>query len=280
MKAALVVYVVLLLLAAAVPAADGTALVKGKWFDRIILFMFENHSYDEVVANTHFSKFAKMGTQFTDYYAVTHPSQPNYWCQTSGDFYGINSDSNFNLNKTNIVDLLDKKGLTWKSYQEDYPGNCYSGKKLGKYWRKHNPFMSYDNIRNNKTRCARIVNADELDADLANGTLPQYMYFTPNIDNDCHDTNIAFGGQWLDKFLTPRIAKFPAGTLIIISWDEDDYTEANRIDTAMLGSMITPGTKDNHRYDHFSLLRTVEDNWGLGNLGRNDATAAPFSFSN
>ena len=56
------------------------------------------------------------GRQFTNYYALTHPSQPNYWCQTSGDFYAINSDGNYNLDKTNVVDLLDKKHISWKAY--------------------------------------------------------------------------------------------------------------------------------------------------------------------
>ena len=45
------------------------------------------------------------------------------------------------------------------------------------------------------------------------GTLPQYMYFTPNIDNDCHDTDIPYGGRWLNSFLTPRLPKFPKGKI-------------------------------------------------------------------
>lgn len=62
-----------------------------------------------------------------------------------------------------------------------YSGNCDSRTQVGKYFRKHNPFISFDNIRNNSTRCANIVNSAELDDDLASGNLPQYMYFTPNI---------------------------------------------------------------------------------------------------
>lgn len=69
------------------------------------------------------------------------------------------------------------------------------------------------------------------------------------------------------------------GTLIIVTWDEDDYTESNKIDTYMLGSMIPPGTKDGHFYNHYSLLRTVEDNWEIGTLGRNDDKAIPFVFN-
>jgi len=112
---------------------------------------------------------------------------------------------------------------------------------------------------------------------LANGSLPQYSYFTPNIDNDAHNTNIAFGGKWLDGFLTPRLSKFPARTLFVVTWDEDDATEGNRIDTFIWGSMVSIGSS-NTKYTHYSLLRTVEDNWALGNLARNDATAIPFTI--
>jgi len=252
--------------------------VKGKYFDRILIFMFENHAYDEVIQNPDFSKFAKMGRQFTNYYAITHPSQPNYWCQTAGDYFGINSDNNFDLDKTNIVDLLESKQISWKAYMEDYPGNCFAGQVQGPYYRKHNPFISYNNIRNNNARCSRIVNSVELDWDIGNGTLPQYMYFTPNILNDCHNTSIAYGGRWLNSYLTPRIAKLPQGTLVVITWDEDDYTESNKIDTCMFGSMIIPGTSDGNRYTHYSLLRTVEVNWGLGTLGRHDSGASHFTI--
>jgi len=66
--------------------------------------------------------------------------------------------------------------------------------------------------------------------------------------------------------------------LTIVTWDEDDYTEQNKIDTYMLGSMVQPLTNDGASYNHYSLLRTIEDNWQLGNLGRNDAQATPFKF--
>jgi len=249
---------------------------RGQWFDRVFMMMFENHSYDEVAADPNFNYYFSKGTNMMNYFAITHPSQPNYWCQIGGDHFGINSDGNVDLPYSNLVDLFDKKQVTWKSYQEDYPGNCNADESVGLYYRKHNPFISFNNIRTNATRCANIVNAKQLDVDLAKGTLPELSYFTPNIDNDAHNTNISYAGQWLHSFLIPRLPKFPARTLFIVTWDEDDYTEENQIFTAVWGSMIKPNSKDHTFYDHYSLLRTIEDNWGLGNLGRNDANATPF----
>jgi len=253
-----------------------TAIVTGKWFDYIFIVQFENHSYDEVIKDPNFSKYRNLGRIFTDYYAITHPSQPNYWCQVSGDYYAWTFDTNHDLPYTNLVDLFDIRPITWKSYNENFPGPCFAGASQGKYYRKHNPFISFNNIRSNATRCANIVDSTVFDTDLTSGTLPQYMYFTPNIDNDAHDTSIAFGGKWLDAFFTPRLSKFPARTLFVVTWDEDDFTEGNQIDTFIFGINVTKGSSDRNPYNHYSLLRTVEDNWNLGNLGRHDATATPF----
>jgi hypothetical protein len=76
--------------------------------------------------------------------------------------------------------------------------------------------------------------------------------------------------------LGPRYNKFPAGTLFVITWDEDDYSEKNRIFTSISGSMITPGSSNHETFNHYSLLKTVEMNWGLGTLGRNDDSAKSF----
>jgi hypothetical protein len=82
--------------------------------------------------------------------------------------------------------------------------------------------------------------------------------------------------MWLHSFLGPRYNKFPPGTLFVITWDEDDYSEENHIFTSLSGSMITPGTKNHEQYNHYSLLKTVEKNWNLGTLGRNDDDAKYF----
>jgi len=245
-------------------------------FERIFIVQYENQPYFLVSLDQYFVAYAKKGALLTNYYAVTHPSQPNYLAQIGGDFFGHNTDKNVNVSASNLVDLMEAKGISWKTYQEDFPGDCNPKAFIGNYARKHNPFMSFDNIRNNPARCAKIVNSKELDADLAAGTLPQYSYYTPNLLDDGHNTGLGFAGQALDKFLAPRLAKFPNNTLIVVTWDEDDYLSFNHIYTALIGDMVTPGTQDGTSYNHYSLLRTIEDNFELGNLGRNDAKANTF----
>lgn len=165
---------------------------------------------------------------------------------------------------------------------ENYPGNCFSGDsspdKL--YRRKHNPFISFNDIRNDARRCQNIVDAKQLYVDIGRKNLPNFMYYTPNMNNDCHDTTLATCSAWFDSFINPLLknSTFTDGNLIVITFDEDEYIELNHIYTALLGA-VNPalvGKTDSTRYDHYSLLRTVEDNFDLGNLGKKDNSAINF----
>lgn len=90
-------------------------------------------------------------------------------------------DFESNIDRKSIVDLLEAKGVSWKSYQQGYTGNCDLSMKIGKYVRKHNPFISFTNVQNNPERCAKIVNSDQLDIDISNDQVPQFVFFTPDV---------------------------------------------------------------------------------------------------
>lgn len=161
----------------------------------------------------------------------------------------------------------------------------------GLYFRKHNPFVIHESIAGNATRCDNIVPASQLPLDLiaasslttTPGTpLPNYMYYTPNMINDGHNTTVRDATLFLSSFLLPLLtspAFLQSNTLVVITFDEtEDYTIGdNLVYTLLLGSndlVIPPSLKnttDSTFYTHYSLLSTVESNWDLGNLGRNDA---------
>ncbi|KAJ3268346.1 hypothetical protein HDU76_011442, partial [Blyttiomyces sp. JEL0837] len=177
------------------------------------------------------------------------------------------------------IDLLESKGLTWKTYQEDYPGHCATGKTYGgsgAYARKHNPFISMNNIRTNPTRCAKIVPAANLNSDAATNNLPNYMFYTPNLTNDGHDTDIPTASAWLQNFLSNKLNdKAYANTLFFVTFDESASSSPNQIYGVLLGAGIAgAGQTDDNYYDHYSWLATIEAIFGLGNLGLNDASAS------
>jgi phospholipase C len=247
----------------------------------------ENESAGAVLADAYFRDLATRGVRLTNYYAVAHPSQPNYIAMVAGATL-VDDDGAHSLAQSNIVDLLDAAGVSWKAYQEEFPGNCFNGgqagnSKTGLYARKHNPFISFSNIRSNPNRCARIVPGDALDADLAAGSLPRFAFYTPNMNHDGHDRPLREESAWLKGFLDPKLAdpRFADGTLVVVTFDEGDGTPAtDPLYTVLLGPMVQAGSSDPTRYTHGSLLRTVEDLLGLGSLGRADANATPFASCN
>ncbi|KAJ2988392.1 hypothetical protein HDV02_005606, partial [Globomyces sp. JEL0801] len=171
-------------------------------------------------------------------------------------------------------------GKTWTTYQQQYPGNCYTGKKSGGYVRKHNPFISFTNISTSKKRCANIVNADQLTTDIENGNVADYVYFTPDMDNSAHDTDIPHASNWFRGFFDPILANpLFKSTLFLVTFDENDSkndNDNNRIYSLVIGPGVEKGVSDNTRYNHYSQLATLQKNWGLENLGLNDKTANSF----
>jgi phospholipase C len=248
-----------------------------KSFKKIVMIVLENTNTTEALKQPFMSELTKMGAYLENMNGETHPSQGNYIAMIAGDTLNVNNDSNVDLNQTHLGDLLEKQGLTWKAYAEGYPGNCFLGASKGKYARKHVPFLSFTNVSRNPARCANIVNDTQFEKDIANNALPNFSLFVPNLDSDGHDTGV----NYADLFMAKRFGKllkdpnFLKETLVIVTFDESATYFGNSIYTSLIGAGIVPGSRDAKKMDHISLLRMIEDEWGLGNLGRKDQTALP-----
>jgi phosphoesterase family protein len=247
---------------------------KGKYFDRAIFVVFENTNYAQALKQPFFGKLAKQGALFSNFMAITHPSQGNYIALTSGSLNGVHGDDIVDLDVKNIVDLLEARGITWRVYAENYPGNCFTGKSSQDYERKHNPFISYVNIQRDPQRCANIVNASQFDKDASNGNLPEYVFYVPNIKNDGHDTSVTYADNWYSANFLRYISDpgFLENTVLVTTFDESGTSSRNQIYTSVVGTGVNPGVYS-QGLNLFSLLKMVEDNWNLGDLGKQDATA-------
>ncbi|KAI8083057.1 phosphoesterase family-domain-containing protein [Halteromyces radiatus] len=252
--------------------------VKGKVFDHFLQVWFENQDFELVSELPAWKTLAKEGILLDSYSALTHPSEPNYVAAAGGSTFGITNDDYYNIPKniSTIYDLLEKKGLTWKVYQEDIPSVGYPGYKIGQYVRKHNPAIIFDSIAQDPARAKFVVPGIELDIDIAANTLPNWMFYTPNMLNDGHDTNTTYAGDWLTGFYQSTLSKpnLSNKTLILITFDENHTKPIrNRVWSLLLGAIPDhlKGTNDSTYYTHYSTLHTVEQNWDLGSLGRGDA---------
>lgn len=236
---------------------------------------------------------AKQGITLSNYHAVTHPSQPNYMASIGGDYLGMQHDefTQVDKNVSTVIDLLEDKGISWGHYQEDMPysgfeGMAYVNQKNGKndYVRKHNPAVSYNANAGIIDRLAVIKNLTTFYKDLEAETLPQWMFITPNMTSDGHDTSVTVAGTWTRTFLEPLLKdkRFMQNTLVLVTFDENEtYTIQNRILAVLLGDAVPAnlvGTTDNSYYSHYSEIATAEANWDLHTLGRFDVGANVFKL--
>ena len=149
------------------------------------------------------------------------------------DYFGIDGDSFTQVPKniSTVIDLLEDKGISWGMYQEDMPYSGFQGfawvnPKTGAndYVRKHNPAILYNSIVSNPDRAALIKNTTLFYEDLKANKLPQWLFVTPNMTSDGHDTSVTVAGVWLKNFLGPLLddKNFMDNTLVLLTFDENE----------------------------------------------------------
>jgi phosphatidylinositol-3-phosphatase len=258
-------------------------------FKHIVVILFENHEFDVVAGSRqmpNFNAYAEKYTLLTQYYAVTHPSLPNYIALFSGDTWGITTDcSTCFKNVPSLPDQLEVAGKTWKAYLEDMPSPCYVG-DTATYVQKHDPFIYFDPIRLDLARCANsVLPLSRLSGDLGFGTFPDFAFIMPNICNSAHDAAIdpACSLKHADTWLAAMIWQLqssldPSGEpyLIVVTWDEGQGNHSccglpedagGRVATLLISPQAKAGFRDDTAYTHYSLLKTIETAWGLPRLG-------------
>ncbi|OKL59394.1 Acid phosphatase [Talaromyces atroroseus] len=279
--------------AATVVPSSPVSDVEGLAFKRFYQVWMENVDYDTSADDPNQQWMASQGILLTNYWAVAHPSEPNYASAAAGDQFAMDNDDWHQIpaNISTVADLLDTKGISWGEYQQDIPyagfqGYNYSNQEThaNDYVRKHNPLILYDNVASNDSRSTRIKNFTDLYNDINADTLPQWAFITPNMTNDAHDTNVTFGSTFERAFIQ-NLTTYPDfwnETLILLTWDESgNYSVHNRVYSILLGGVIPDnliGTTDDTFYTHYSSLATVEANWGLPSLGRWDCGANIFQI--
>jgi len=275
------------------PKPPKKPIVKGKVFDRFVSIWLENTNFADAVADPNLAQLVKQGILLDNYFSTTHPSEPNYVAVAGGDNFGMDNDNLTEIpaNVSTVVDLLESKGITWAEYQEGMPSTGFTGFDFNdpdganKYVRKHNPLIIYNSVADIPARTANIKNFTLFEQDLNNNDLPQWMFITPNMTNDAHDTNITFAGTFIHRFLPPLLANPNFNTdrtLILLTFDETGVDNIqNRVANILLGGAIPKhliGTTDSNFYVHYSEISTVEANWDLPTLGRRDVGANVFEF--
>jgi hypothetical protein len=303
----------LLLFAGLFRPAQAAALPK---YDHIVVIFEENKDYDEIInsANAPYINNTLLGTYggvlFTNMTAETHPSQPNYLDFFSGSNQGVTDDGQYDLpgsnppgpfTTPNLGASLLAKGYTFKGYAESMPSTGFTGatytynSSQNQYVLKHCPWVDWQQYGSGSQANAipaslnvpfvtATDNPGNLDSSYYFPTnysqLPTFSMVIPNEQNEMHDGSVYQGDQWLQTYMDGYVQWARAhNSLLILTWDEDandGQPHDQLIPTIMVGANLKPGQYD-EAVDHYNLLRTVEDMYGLPYCTANDANASPIT---
>jgi hypothetical protein len=263
--------------------------------------MMENTGFDSLIGNPNAPFINAAAANYglaKNYYGVAHPSQPNYIAATSGSTNGVVDDNDTTINVPNIVDQLEANRKAWKAYMQSYslcvtPLDHSCGNQL--YERKHNPFISYQDVQSNPARVANIVDFSQFATDLASKKVADYTWISPD---QCHDMHgrastpddpcdfsqvqalIAAGDAFLQSTVSAIMNSkaWTGNSIIFITWDESDFPfgdtsgccDANpgggHVVTITISHSDHSPRTSNVAYNHQSMLATIEDGWQLGCL--------------
>jgi len=305
-------------------------------FAHIFVIVEENHGFNDIIGSVHapaLNRFANEYGLATRYYAVTHPSEPNYVALIGGYTFGIRDDDAFycspgstrphcsysrmagyvdhTIDAPNLATQLQAAHLSWKNYNESLPapGSLAIGaadpkaldvsRGLQIYASKHSGFLNYASVQRDPHRAQHIVGFDELRADLRSGRVPNFSFVIPNLCDDMHGggllilpencsdlhpTDLIERGDRTAAGIVAQIMASPAwrgkeNSAIVITWDEDDggskasccgtdpkdpaNAGGGHIATIVITNHGPRHVADATPYSHYSLLRTIEDAFGI-----------------
>ncbi len=262
---------------AGIPAMATPALAAGgvPRPSHIVIVVEENQPASAIYGSSqapYINSLAQGGAQMTQSYGITHPSEPNYLALFSGSTQGVTGDPCPNsFSGENLGSELIGAGLTFGGYSESLPSVGYTGcyADNNNYQRPRNPWVDFSNVP-----AADNMPFTSFPADY--NKLPTVSIVTANICNSMHSCSISTGDSWLQNNLGAYATWAKANnSLLVVTYDEDDFSPVNQIPTVFYGAGVKPGAYP-ETVNHYNLLRTVEDAYGLTHAG-NAATAAPIT---
>jgi phosphatidylinositol-3-phosphatase len=248
----------------ATPAAQAAPRVPA--FAHVIVVVFENKESGSVLGNRGaptFNAYARRYARLSRYYAVTHPSLPNYIALVSGSTQGITSNcTECTVDAPSLASTLQASDRTWKTYAEGYPSSP-------RYAKKHNPFLYFRGVNHR-----RVVPLTDLSRDLRARSLPDFALIVPDLCHSMHDCPVSTGDAWLRRVAKPLLGL--RNTAIFVLFDEGTSNAhgGGHIPALVLGTAVRRGATDRAFLTHYSVLRTIEDAWQLPRLGKS-ARATP-----
>src|SRR3954469_130296 len=251
----------------------------------IVVIFMENHEQSEVVGSSsapYQNSLIREGRSYTNYFAITHPSLPNYLAFASGSTHGKTDDDIAvgEIDGPTLWTQLTAAGIRWAVYEESMPSPCFtqgsSGSSPGDYALKHNPAMPFRAVASDAAECGRVQPLTQMDPK----QLPPMSFITPNECNDAHSCDLSSGDAWLAGHVPALLG---AGADVIVTYDEgttdvgaDGGSGGGQVFAVEAGPGVPNGATVPKPLNHYSLLAGIEQRFRLAKLGEaSGATPLP-----
>ncbi|MFE0188063.1 alkaline phosphatase family protein [Streptomyces sp. NPDC058989] len=258
--------------AAKAPAADALPTP-----DHTVVVIFENHDYKKIIGSKnapYINQLAKGGGNLTESYGLATKSQPNYMQLFSGGNQGVKDNGCYDAGfsgKANLGSELIAAGKTWASYNEGLPKTGDTTCKEGDYARKHNPWFAFKNVPRDTAYTFKDFPKDF-------SKLPKVSFITPDLCSDMHDCSVSEGDSWLKDNLSAYAEWAKANnSLLVTTFDESVGDGPQHISTVFYGAGVKAGSTTDKEYNHYNVLRTLEDLSGLKTHAGKAAESEPIT---
>jgi len=229
-------------------------------YSHIVVVVMENHGYSQIIGDTtdapYIHALASGGALLSNYTAITHPSEPNYFALYAGSTFGISDDNRYTEPDPTLATILQAAGKTFTGYVEG-----------GDTSYDHNPWESFPEGLSVEKDFSTFPSASNF------ASLPTVSFVIPNVNDDMHNGTIAQGDAWLQANLGAyALWAQTNNSLLVVTWDENDGSPGNQVATILSGAQVNPGIY-NTAYNHYDLLSTILGAYDL--TGPNNAATAP-----
>jgi acid phosphatase len=247
----------------------------------VVVVVEENHAFQQIIGSPDAPYINSLASDrhaalFTQSFALTHPSQPNYLLLFSGSNQGVTSDAQPTTTFTtpNLASELLAKRKTFVGYSDGLPSAGFTGFTSGDYAAKHAPWVNWQGSGPNQLPAT--VNQPFTAFPTNFKRLPTVAFVIPNLQHDMHDGTVAAGDAWLQQNLGAYVnwAKSHK-SLLILTTDEDNDQHNNQITTLFIGAGVKHG-QYSESINHLSVLRTIEAMYHLTAAG-DSASASPIT---
>lgn len=245
-----------------------TTIVQTTRPDHIFVIFEENKGYSQIVGSSsapYINSLISKGTLFTASHGITHPSYPNYIAWFSGSTQGVTSDaciSGAPKSAQNLYTALKSVGRTFSWYSEGLPSVGSETCSSGYYREKHNPVTIFSNVPKTANQPLTAINLSDTSTFK---NLPNVVAISPDMRSDMHDASVSYGDNWLKTKLGKLIDWCSRNNAVfILTCDEDNKYEGNRIPTIAVGGNVKAGYKSGENINHYSFLRWICEQNGAG----------------